>query len=319
MLLAILVSAKFRGAVLLFSLCATWQLCRGQGLSPRAYVITPIHSNAVTFTYSLQDGNVVFDQTLPISNSKGRIGAESVSCFHTFKFFGRSANFNAFLPYAVGHFQADVSGTEQKLYRSGLASTGFRFSINLRGAPAMTVTEFRKWQQKTLIGASLTVSTPSGQYDPARLVNIGENRWSFKPEVGLSRRWNHWILDAYGAVWFFTANDNFYSNAPGSIGPNRQTEQPMGATEAHLSYDIKPRFWASFDVNYWYGGETSLNGKPTPTTLQANSRLGATAAVPVSKHQSIKFSYSGGTYVRFGGDYRTVSVAWQYSWVGRPN
>jgi len=145
MLLAILVSAKFRRAMLLISLCATWHLCRGQGLSPRAYVIVPIHTNAVTFTYSLQDGNVVFDQTLPISNSKGRIGAESVSCFHTFDFFGRSANLNAFLPYAVGHFQADVSGTELKVYRSGLAPTGFRLSINLHGAPAMTATEFRKW------------------------------------------------------------------------------------------------------------------------------------------------------------------------------
>lgn len=312
-------SVNIRNAVILFSLCAAWHLCSGQGLSPRAYVITPIHSNAVTFTYSLQDGNVVFDQTLPLTNSKGRIGTESMSYFHTFSFFGRSANINVFLPYAIGHFQAEVSGTELKLYRSGLAPVSLRVSVNLRGAPAMTINDFRKWQQKTLIGASLAVSTPTGQYDPARLVNIGENRWSFKPEVGLSRRWDHWILDAYSAVWFFTPNDNFYSKAPGSVGPNRQTEKPMGATEAHLSYDIRPRFWASIDVNYWYGGETSLNGTPTPTTLQANSRLGGTAAIPVSRHQSIKFSYSTGTYVRFGGDFQTVSVAWQYSWLGRPN
>ena len=36
------------------------------------------------------------------------------------------------------------------------------------------------------------------------LINYGTNRWAFKPEVGVSRRWGHWTLDTYGAVWFFT-------------------------------------------------------------------------------------------------------------------
>lgn len=183
----------------------------------------------------------------------------------------------------------------------------------------MNVEDFSRWRQKTLLGASFTVQTPTGQYDSSRLINTGNNRWAFKPEIGLSRRWKHWVFDAYGSVWFFTANRNWYFNDPFSPGPNQQTENPMGATELHLSYDMKPRLWVSIDGNYWYGGETSVNGVPTPTTLQANSRLGATAAIPVSKHQSIKFSYSGGTYVRFGGDYQDISFAWQYSWLGRPN
>jgi hypothetical protein len=89
-----------------------------QGLSPRAYVITPVHSNAITLTYSLQDGNIVFDPTIAL-NAHGRIGTEIVSLFHTMSFFGRSANLNASLPYAVGHFEAEIFGAEQKLYRSG--------------------------------------------------------------------------------------------------------------------------------------------------------------------------------------------------------
>jgi hypothetical protein len=92
----------------------------------------------------------------------------------------------------------------------------------------------------------------------------------------------------------------------------------MGSVELHLSYDIKPRMWVSADGNYWYGGKTSLNGVQTPTTLQANSRIGATAAIPITKNQSLKFSYSGGTYTTFGGNFQSVSAAWQYSWIGRP-
>jgi Putative MetA-pathway of phenol degradation len=306
------------GWTVLLSLAVAPSLCSGQGLSPRAYVITPVHTNAVTLTYTVQAGNIVFGDTLPIENSTGRIGTETATIFHTLDFFGRSANVNLSLPYAIGHFQGEVLGVEESLYRSGLAPTVARFSVNLLGAPAMTVDDFSKWRQKTLIGASLTVSTFTGQYDPKRLINIGANRWAFKPEVGLSRRWNKLVLDAYGAVWLFTPNNNFFSSLPGSTGPNRQTQEPMGAVELHLSYDVKPRMWFSIDGNYWYGGETSLNGVPTATTLQANSRLGATGSIPIGKHQSLKFSYSGGTYITFGGNYKDASAAWQYSWLGRP-
>jgi hypothetical protein len=311
-------SSNLRPTVVLFSLSLLSRLVSAQGLSPRAYVISPIHSNAVTLTYTLQDGNIVFDASVPITGSTGRVGTETATLFHSFNFFSRSANINISLPYSIGHFQADVNGEPIKLYRSGLNSTTIRLSANLFGAPAMTPAEYMKWHQKLIIGASLTVSTATGQYDPALLINIGNNRWAIKPEIGLSRRWNKWYLDTYAAVWFFTPNNDFYRNKPGSTGPNRQTQEPMGSVEAHLVYDVKPRLWFSLDGNYWYGGETSLNGIPTPTTLQANSRLGATASFPIGKHQSLKFSYSAGAYTTFGGDFQAVSAAWQYSWLGRP-
>ena len=305
--------------VVLMAACCTGQFSRAQSLSPRAYVVAPIHTNAVTLTYSFQDGNVVFDPTFPISNTSGRISSPIASYVHTMSFFKRSANINVTQPYSIGHFKAQVNGQDLKVYRSGLGATAARVSVNLFGAPAMDPQKFSKWRQRTLIGVSLLVQTQTGQYDPARLINIGNNRWAFKPEIGVSQRWRHWVLDAYGAVWFFTANNNYFNNSSNSQGPNRQTENPMGATELHLSYDVKPRLWLSIDGNYWYGGETSVNGVPTPTTLQASSRLGATASVPVSKHQSLKFSYSDGYYVRFGGAFQNISAAWQYSWLGRPN
>jgi Putative MetA-pathway of phenol degradation len=306
-------------AVILCSFCAGPRLCGAQSLSPRAYVIAPVHSNAVTLSYSLSAGNVVFNDTLPVTDSSGRIGAEIASYFHTFDCFGRSANVTVLLPYVVGHFKGDVNGEYEELYRSGLDAAAARVSVNLIGAHAMDPQEFSRWRQKTVLGASLLVQTPTGQYDGRRLINTGQHRWAFKPEIGFSQRRGQWLLDAYGAVWFFTPNDDFFSSAPGSNGPNRQTQEPMGAVEAHLSYDIKPRMWVSIDSNYWYGGKTSLNGVQSPTTLQQNSRLGATAAIPITRHQSLKFSYSGGTYVQFGGNFQNVSAAWQYSWIGRPN
>lgn len=89
--------------------------------------------------------------------------------------------------------------------------------------------------------------------------------------------------------------------------------------EGHLSYDVKPRLWASLDGNFWYGGRTSLNGVENQSTLQKNSRIGGTVSLPIRRRQSVKFSYNRGAYVRFGGSYDNVAVGWQYSWVGRPN
>jgi hypothetical protein len=158
----------------------------------------------------------------------------------------------------------------------------------------------------------------TGQYDPTKLINFGTNRWSFKPELGYSQRWGHWILDAYGGAWLFTTNSEFFSHNQFSPGTNTQTQSPIGSFEGHLSYDFKPRLWVSLDGNYWFGGTTSLNGVKNPGTLQRNSRLGGTASIPLSKHQSIKFSYSNRAYIKYGGNFQNVSLAWQYSWLGRP-
>ena len=308
-------------AAVVIAMCPL-QLLLAQDLAPRAYIIAPVHSNAVTLTYSFLTGDIVFDNTLPIENADGRINISTLSLYHTLNCFGRSANVTVSLPFAIGNFQATVVGTPTQAYRSGLLPGALRFSVNLKGGPAMSVKEFLSWKQTTIIGASLKVLPPTGQYDPTRLINPGTNRWAFKPELGLSRRWGQWVVDTYGAVWFFSTNSDFFSRNQYSPGTNTQSQSPITAFEGHLSYDFKKgglRSWISLDGNFWYGGRTSVNGVENPASLLANSRVGATVSVPVSKHQSVKFSYSYGAIARYGGNFQNVSVGWQYSWLGRPN
>jgi len=235
------------------------------------------------------------------------------------RFMGRSANVSVSMPYGVGNFRGTVVGAETNAYRSGLFDSAYRFSVNLIGGPAMDLSDFRKWKQGTLVGFSFRMVAPTGQYDPIKLINYGANRWGFKPELGVSRRWGHWILDSYAGVWFYTTNHKFFSKNQFSPGINVQTQSPIFAFEGHLSYDVKPRLWASLDGNFWYGGRTTLNGVENHGTLQKNSRIGGTLSLPMSGHQALKVSYNRGAYVRFGGSYDNVSVGWQYSWVGRPN
>jgi hypothetical protein len=319
-LLSMIRSHTKRWSIVLLAVLLAAARCLAQDLAPRAYIITPVRANAVTLTYSFYQGDVLFDNTIPVTDVTARISVPVITYYHAFGFFGRSANITASLPYTVAHLEGNVNGAPGKTYRSGLMDANFRISVNLKGGPAMSVKEFLSWRQKTLLGASLKVLVPTGQYDPTLLINPGSNRWAFKPELGVSRRWGNWVADAYGAGWFFTTDPDFFSHNQFSAGTNSKSQAPIAAFEFHLSYDFgrNRRLWASLDSNFWYGGRTSLNGVESPNTVQKNSRIGGTASVPISKHQSLKVSYNRGAYITYGGNYNNVSLAWQYSWLGKP-
>jgi hypothetical protein len=288
---------------------------RAQDLSPRAYVITPVRSNGITLGYMYNHGELLVEGAAPITDARGRLSVPSLSCYRAFGLIGRSANVLATLPYGVGTFEGNVRGEPRSIYRSGLFDSMYRVSVNLVGGPAMPLAEMRRWQQKNLLGVSLKIVAPTGQYDPTKLLNLGSNRWSFKPELGYSGRLGHWLLDVYAAAWFFTRNPAFFQHNEFVPGAQSQTQDPIGAAEIHVSYDVRPRLWVSLDGNFWYGGRTSLNGVENPATLQKNSRVGVSASFPLTRRHSVKLAYARGAYIRFGGDYQIASVAWQYSWI----
>jgi len=315
-------SARFTASS--FAPCAAALLCAtrtasAQELNPRAYLISPIGTNVVNLGYSHLDGNPDLSGARPITDADAAVDVGALGLYRALDFFGRSANVAVAIPYAVGEFDGTVADAPKHVQRSGLLDSWVRFSVNLIGGPALEPQEFVKWQQGVLLGVSLKIVAPTGQYDPTALVNLGTNRWAFKPEIGYSQRWGAWILDAYAAVWFFTENPEFFSHNQYFAGVRSRSESPVAAFEAHLSYDVRPRLWISLDANFWSGGETSINGVANPATYQRSSRVGVTASIPLSAHNSIKLSYNDGAFVRDGGNYRSISASWQYGWIGWPH
>jgi len=150
----------------------------------------------------------------------------------------------------------------------------------------------------------VTVVPPLGQYDATKLVNLGSNRWSFKPELGVSRPAGRWTIDGYAGVWLFTDNDTFYP------GTSLRQQNPIVSLQGHVSYTFARRAWVAVNGTWYSGGRSTLNGVEK-LDLQRSTRLGATLALPIGSHQSVKVSYSAGATTRFGGDFRTVGVAWQ--------
>jgi hypothetical protein len=153
--------------ILKLSLWVAW----AQDLSPRAYVNTPLHSNAITLTYSYFNGSIDFNGLLPVTGAKGVYSVPIFTYYHAFALFGHSANFVVALPYGIGRFSGTTGGELVNQYRSGLTDSVYRFSVNLKGGPALAPREFVRWKQKTLIGMSLKMVAPTGQYDPTKLIN----------------------------------------------------------------------------------------------------------------------------------------------------
>jgi len=283
----------------------------GQDLEPRAYSASPVGTTFVGVGFGRSSGSISFDPTVPITNANATLYSPVLGFGQTFPLFRRQSLITVGLPYAWGNASGDVGNNQQSIYRSGLADTRTRFSINLRGNPAMGYKEFAKRpHRKFIIGTSLTMTSPSGQYDNTKLINVGTNRWSFKPEIGFSYPAKKLDLDFYAGAWFFTDNRSFYT------GHSTKSQGPLTALQAHVSYTVRRGLWVAFDST-WYGGGAVTVDNGTPTERQANTRLGGTVSVPLAKQQSFKFSYSTGVSGRIGSKFTTISGGWQYVWFDR--
>jgi hypothetical protein len=300
---------KIQHSIIAILILGSVSTLTAQQLEPRAYSVSPTAVNIVIANYGYSTGDLNFDPSVPIDNGSAQIHNVTAGYFRILSVAGRSANVSAVVPYVWGHLQGNVLGSFTQVYRSGLTDSFARFAINLYGARAMKLKEFASYRQKTNIGASVVVSAPTGQYDPARVVSIGTNRWAFKPEAGLSHafRGTRLILDAYAGVWLYTANNNFQGQT--------RTQKPILNSQFHLSYDIKPKLWLAFDANFYRGGQTTL-ANVERNDLQRNSRIGATVSFPLARRNSLKASYSAGAITRIGGNFQTVSFGYQYLWGG---
>jgi hypothetical protein len=278
----------------------------GQELEPRAYSPAPVGANILLATYGRTTGGVVFDESLPFTDVDARLSASAIGYVRTLDVFGRSASVGAVLPYVWGEVRGNVGEQFQRVTRSGLGDLRARVVVNVLGGPALTPAVFAQRKPRTTLGASLIIAAPSGQYDPSKLINIGGNRWAFKPELGLSKPLGRLTAEIYAAIWLFTDNQDFY-------GGQRREQDPLGAFQGHVSYTFKPRLWLAANATFYTGGRTSLDGVPK-ADLQRNTRLGATLSVPVGRRQSIKVAWASGIITRIGGDFDTLSAAWQITW-----
>lgn len=279
-----------------------------QDLEPRAYANTPVGLNFLIVGYGYSEGGVATDASLPLQDTNVQLHSTVFAYARSIGVWGRSGKFDVVLPYAWVSASAKVAGQPRQREVSGFGDPRLRFSLNLYGAPALTLQEFADYKQNFIIGASLQMSAPLGQYDSSKLVNIGTNRWFVKPELGISKALGPLILDLAAGVTFYTDNDNFF-------GGHTREQDPIYSLQGHMIYDFGHSVWGAVDGTYYTGGRTTLDGVEG-NDLQESSRVGLTLALPVTRHNSIKLYASTGVSTRTGSDFDAVGIAWQYRWGG---
>ncbi|HUL13112.1 MAG TPA: transporter [Methylococcaceae bacterium] len=279
-----------------------------QDLEPRTYANTPVGLNFLIVGYNYLQGGVTVDPTIPLENAKLEVQGALFAYARSLDVFGHSGKFDVILPTAWLSGTATFAGQPKQRDISGFADPRFRFSVNFYGAPALSLAEFADYQQDVIIGASVQVSAPGGQYDPQKLVNLGTNRWSVKTELGISKRLGSFTLELAGEGTFYTDNDQF-------LGNHTRSQDPIYAVQAHVIYSFSHGIWGSLDGTYYAGGSSSIDGGES-RNLQENTRLGATLALPLSRNHSIKLYGSTGVSARTGSNFDQVGIAWQYRFGG---
>ena len=278
-----------------------------QDLEPRAFSPAPVSVNFAAVGYAYSFGNVLLDPSIPIEDGTGTVHSLAAAYVRTFSFFGMSAKADAVVPFALGDWEGLVNGEPATRSATGFGDPSVRLAVNFVGAPALEIPRFLTYRQRWVVGASLRVLVPIGQYDPERLINLGSNRWTFIPRMGVSRSLGRWTLEGVAAAWLFTANTEF-------LGTTLE-QDPLWAVQGSVSYTFDGGAWLAADGGWGSGARTKVNGVPG-NERQENTRFGVTFAYPLTRRASLKLAWVGGVSTRLGADFDTIALVYQYRWGG---
>ena len=256
--------------------------------------------------YAYSAGGVLFDPTIPLENANIKIHGSVLAYARSIQIGGMSGKIDMIIPYAWLSGSADFQGQPVSRQVSGVGDPRIRMSLNFLGAPALTLSEYKDYKQNLVVGASMQVFLPLSQYDPDRLVNIGTNRFTFKPELGISKTFGQLYLELAAGAAFYTVNQNFYQG-------KTRSQKPIGSIQGHAVYSFRGGIWAALDGTYYWGGRTTLEGVEG-NDLQQNTRVGFTFVLPINIHNSLKLHLSSGVSTRTGSDFDAIGIVWQYRW-----
>ena len=277
-----------------------------QDLDPRRYINLPVSQNFLRVALGYSDGEVNVSPGIPVEGANLTVTGFSLGYLRSMNLGGKVASFDVHIPRLCATGSGVLDGEQLSRDTCGAGDANVRLTYNFFGAPALELSEFAKRKKEVVVGASIQVSVPTGQYDPEHLVNIGANRWVLRPEIGMSIPWRNWSLDVAAGVRFFSDNDEYLVDQTFS-------QDPLYNLQAHLIYDLSNGHWISLDTNYFFGGETYRDDQPA-AIRQENSRLGVNWYILVNSKLGVRLTANTGVVTRVGNDSNTFSLAALYRW-----
>lgn len=278
-----------------------------QDIEPRRWTPMPLGVHAIGVGYGFQSGILYFDPALQVIDASVDVSFIGLQYFQPLKLGNKLARLDVLIPYSSAKWEGLLAGNPTAVNRNGFADPRVRLSLNLIGPDAMDPKGIKEYYAanpvNTSFGVSLAVTFPFGQYYSDKLLNIGQNRFVFRPQIGMVHNWGLWSYELTTSVFIFTNNNVFFNN-------QTRRQNPLFAIQTHLIRRFKNRMWASISAGYGAGGESSIN-EINKNDNRSDILGAASLGFPVFKRQAVKLSYlRTQTFNDIGADTNTFAVGW---------
>jgi len=258
-------------------------------IEPRRWTPLPVGMNVLGVGGAYTDGDIAFDPVLELEDVTVEVKTAIVSYLRAFDLAGQSARFDVRVPYQDARWEGLLDGQPASVERRGFADPRLRLSVNFIGAPALKGKAYRAYRAahpvNTVVGAALSARLPLGEYKDDKLLNLGQNRFVFRPQLGLVHTRGHWSYELTGSVFLYTDNDDFFGN-------NKREQDPIYALQTHLTYTAPKHWWVSVGAAHARGGESKINGERKDDERR-DLLYGISAGLPVGTRSSVKVAYVG--------------------------
>lgn len=286
--------------------------CGAQDLEPRRWSHLPMGTHMAGGGYAYTSGDIFFNPVLKLEDVEVDLHTVLAKYIQTFELLGKSARIDITQGYQEGHWEGLLDGKFAETDRSGLSDGIIRLSMNLVGAPPLKGQDFGAYratvaEKETIVGAGLAVQVPTGRYYEDRLINLGGNRFVFRPQLGVVHNRREWSAELTGAVWLFTDNGSFF-------GGSKLENAPLYAVQAHVVRTFRPGLWLAGGGGFGYGAESRIDDI-NKDDHKENLLWAITVGYPFSPRMGLRIGYIGGrTQTSVGADTDSFAVALAYLW-----
>ena len=278
---------------------------------PRQWNHLPQDVNFFGAAYAYTEADIAFDPVLRIEDATMEKDTWALKYIRTFELFEKSARVDIVQAYQEATWEGLLEGAPASTARHGASDTFVRFAVNLYGAPPLSGKDYLAYRSttgnETIVGAGLVVRLPSGDYEKDRLLNLSQNRFTFRPQLGFMHTRGNWSIDFTSEIAFYSDNDDFWNG-------NKREQDPLLIMYGSLTYAFDPGHWLAASVGYDIGGESTINGVES-NDRRRNSGWALTYAYPLNRSSGLQFSYlSTQTLESLGNDTETLAVGYAVSW-----
>jgi len=278
------VSLIFLWASIAYSLALP---CFAMELTPRLWSHLPKGMNFAGIGYAYTEAEIAVDPVLQLEDVEMDLHTWAAKYIHTFDLFDKSTRIDITQMYQEGHWSGVLNGSSAKVSRHGFSDTFVRFATNLYGAPPLNGKDYAVYRKntdnETIVGMGLVIRLPTGNYMDDKLINLGQNRFVFRPQLGVLHTRGKWTAELTGEVSFFTANDDFFNG-------NKLEQKPLYIVHGHLIHTFRPGLWTGVSFGYDYGSESIINGNEKKDTRQ-DIAFAVNLAYPFNRYSGIKIGY----------------------------